>query len=132
MGLDMMAYAKKVDLAEDVQTDFQVEYEWEEDELCYWRKHPNLHGWMFNLYLDKGGKYDFNGNSLRLNREDIDRLEQAIVNDELPHTQGFFFGQSPVKGDEYYEDRKQYDLNAIKKMREALDDGFLVWYDSSW
>lgn len=134
MGLDMYVYAKKTDLTDDVQVDFDVDYHWQDDELCYWRKHPNLHGWMQSLYLEKDGQSEdgFNGDNVRLTVEDLDVLEKAIEEDALPFTQGFFFGQSPTKDDEYYEKRKAHDLECIERMRDALCQGLTVWYTSSW
>jgi hypothetical protein len=51
MGLDM--YAFKTKEAIEIEVDFQVK---EVEEIHYWRKHANLHGWMENLYETKGGK----------------------------------------------------------------------------
>jgi len=134
MGLDMYVYAKKTDLTENVQVDFDVDYDWEKDQICYWRKHPNLHGWMQSLYYEKGGESDraFNGDNVRLTVEDLDALERAIEEDALPFTQGFFFGQSPEKDDEYYEKRKAQDIKCVEQMRNALDNRQTVWYTSSW
>jgi hypothetical protein len=133
MGLDMFVYAKKVHLA-DKMVDFEVDYNWDRDEICYWRKHPNLHGWMRELYYEKGGHSDegFNGDRVRLVQEDIDSLEKAIHDNKLPNTSGFFFGQSPEEGDDHYEKAKMYDLECVQKMRNALNEGMIVWYDSSW
>lgn len=135
MGLDMYIYAKKTDLAENVQVDFEIaDYHWQDDQICYWRKHPNLHGWMENLYYEKGGESDrgFNCDNVRLTNEDLDALERAIEEDALPFTQGFFFGQSPEKDDEYYEHRKAQDFECVEQMRDALCQGLTVWYTSSW
>ena len=30
-------------------------------EIAYWRKHPNLHGWMHRLWESKGNSGTFNG-----------------------------------------------------------------------
>ena len=48
MGLDMYASITKELLAS--QVDFKPT---EASELHYWRKHPNLHGWMQELYFAK-------------------------------------------------------------------------------
>jgi len=57
-------------------------------ELHYWRKHPNLHGWMESLYYEKGGTADnFNCVNLQLTARDLDRLETAIRGGTLPLTQ---------------------------------------------
>ena len=91
-----------------------------------WRKHPNLHGWMEQLYREKGGSEDsFNCTPVVLTSEDLDRLEIAIKTDNLPTTQGFFFGQSD--GSE-----KEDDLDFIAKARAAIAEGDTVLYDSWW
>lgn len=95
-------------------------------ELQYWRKHPNLHGWMHHLYINKGGQsQSFNGDAVRLTLEDIDRLEKDVQAKALPMTSGFFFGAS-VDEDSYD------DLNFIDKARNALKLGLAVYYTSSW
>jgi len=75
MGLDMYAWRVK---AENVVND--LEYNQEKPvELFYWRKHHDLHGWMENLYRDKGGaKADFNCVPVRLTLEDLDYLEKDL------------------------------------------------------
>jgi hypothetical protein len=50
MGLDMFARTTTEKPASDV--DFDME---QHSELHYWRKHPDLHGWMEKLYRGKGG-----------------------------------------------------------------------------
>jgi hypothetical protein len=95
-------------------------------ELHYWRKHPNLHGWMEALYRRKGGKDEsFNVVPVRLEREDIDALEAAIADGALPQTSGFFFGES--EGSE-----REDDAAFIRKARDALGNGRAVFYWSWW
>ena len=76
MGLDMYAYvANRV----GHQKEFYETAEWDSaeqefvnnkvskpQELAYWRKHPNLHGWMEMLWEQKGGVGTFNGIELEL------------------------------------------------------------------
>jgi hypothetical protein len=94
--------------------------------LHYWRKHPNLHGWMERLYRQKGGDSpDFNGDTVALTAEDLDRLEDAVRLRLLPETTGFFFGESD--GSECDDD-----LVFIAKAREAIAAGLAVFYDSWW
>lgn len=106
-------------------------------EIAYWRKHPNLQGWMSDLWEEKGKPGlpednegdmlgDFNCIPLELTREDIDDLEDAILNNVLPKTVGFFFGND---SDNHY---REQDLEFIRKAREALDSGLTVVYDSWW
>ena len=96
-------------------------------EIAYWRKHPNLHGWMERLAKSKNVEYgSFNGVELELTWEDLDELERAVTHDQLPSTQGFFFGDG---ADDYY---KAQDLEFIKKARAELFLGLKVFYNSSW
>lgn len=131
--LDMYVFAKKTDLTDDVQVDFDVDYHWQDDELCYWRKHPILHGWMQSLYYQKGGEMEeYTGGKLRLTAEDLDSLEKAIEENTLPFIQGVSIGQFSEKGVEDYEIRKAHDLECVERMRDALCQGLTVWYTSSW
>lgn len=121
MGLDMYALTTRQQPASPV--DFEVEGG---THLHYWRKHPNLHGWMENLYREKGGQApDFNVVPLQLTREDLDRLEADIRGCRLPQTDGFFFGRSD--GTEVEED-----LQFIAKAREALAAGLTLIYAAWW
>jgi hypothetical protein len=95
-------------------------------ELAYWRKHPNLHGWMYRLWNEKGHEGDFNGDELELTWEDLDRLEQAVREGNLPSTAGFFFGN---EADDFYKDA---DLAFIRNARAELFSGLRVFYNSSW
>jgi hypothetical protein len=122
MGLDMYAFTRPdalpafVDFAQ-LPTDI---------ELHYWRKHPNLHGWMERLYREMGDTdLDFNCVNLALFAEDIDRLEEDVRAGVLPLTSGFFFGESD--GTEIDDD-----LAFITKAREALSAGAAVYYTSWW
>ena len=125
MGLDMYALSTKAKPETDV--DFSTK-NFEQDELHYWRKHPNLHGWMQNLYDMKGGtSSDFNGDCVVLDSEDLDNLEADIREGNLPDTSGFFFGES-VNNDE----ENDYDLLFVTNAREAIKEGKTVYYTSWW
>ena len=96
-------------------------------EIAYWRKHPNLHGWMEQLAEQKKLDYDsFNGVEMELTAEDLDELERAVTHSQLPATSGFFFGS---EADELYYDR---DLAFIKAARTEMFMGLKVFYNSSW
>lgn len=121
MGLDM--YAHYLHDAPAKPVDFEVE---NYGELHYWRKHPNLHGWMERLYREKGGQdAAFNCVNLLLTAQDLDRLEADIRAGNLPPTSGFFFGASD--GSEADDD-----LHFIAKAREAMAEGLTVYYSSWW
>jgi len=68
----------------------------------------------------------FNQQCIRLNIGDIDQLEMAIKNGELPATEGFFFG------DDSSEHYKEYDLKIVEAAKKALSLGLEVYYDSWW
>jgi len=124
MGLDMFAYTFNGKTESEV--DFDTNNVTETTEIAYWRKHPNLHGWMEQLYYEKGGKDDsFNGSNVVLTKDDLDSLEQDIIDGTLPDTSGFFFGKSD--GSEQNED-----LEFIAKAREAIEEGKMVYYSSWW
>jgi len=138
MGLDQNAYILLKNATSTETTDKEF----------YWRKHPNLEGWMADKYYQKGNKGEFNCKELELNLEDILRLESAvkkaaaanslrfIAGDEvLPYpdepelptdTKGFFFGDNANQ--EYLEQ----DLEFIEAAKKALNNGQRVIYTSSW
>ena len=117
MGLDMYAYAATGANQEYTNT----------TEIAYWRKHPNLHGWMERLYRARGGDAEmFNGVELELTWEDLDLLERDIQLELLPATSGFFFGNP---ADAYY---MQQDLEFVRKARADIFIGLRVFYNSSW
>jgi hypothetical protein len=121
MGLDMYAYTTTADIP-------AVDFDEPGDaaQLFYWRKHPNLHGWMEALYRAKGGSdQDFDLNPVRLEPADLDALEAAVKTDKLPFNTGFFFGESRPE-------HKQDDLAFIQKARAALNNGLKLFYTSWW
>ena len=131
MGLDMYAYVAK---KKDEMKEYYESYDYETDsgpvtkprEIAYWRKHPNLHGWMHKLWNEKGHSGDFNGDELELTAEDLDRLEFAVEHGKLPATSGFFFGND---ADNHY---RADDLKFIQDARAELIVGMKVFYNSSW
>ena len=134
MGLDQYAY-----IASKAQS------EWDDpsrQEIAYWRKHPNLQGWMENLWLKKlniptnsSDQFiedkipgSFNGIELELTWDDIDKLEKDIKSGVVSKlgTTGFFFGKP--SDDYYYEKDLEFCVNAKAEL-------FLkrkVFYNSSW
>lgn len=119
MGLDQFAYT--------------LDNDNKKTEMAYWRKHPNLQGFMENLWHSKGcpnphkdNVNEFNCIPVELTKEDLDSLEQALDSNNLPETAGFFFGSN---SDDTY---RQQDVEFIQAAREALDNGLKVVYDSWW
>jgi hypothetical protein len=129
MGLDM--YAGTVSRKPRHEVDFEPR---KPTLLHQWRKHPDLHGWVEQLYWSKGGKGiptgfgdgEFNtGCTVVLTTADLENLEKAVTKGTLPKTAGFFFGESD--GTEV-----QDDLEFIAKARAAIAMGLTVFYDSWW
>ena len=147
MGLDMYAYVAN---RAGQHNDFYEGAEWDRElgesvnhnvtkprEIAYWRKHPNLHGWMEQLWIRKlatdgktPGESDFgstfNGVELELTWEDLDVLEKDVMKRKLPATKGFFFGDP---SDQYYYDQ---DLEFIRNAKAEIFSGLKVFYNSSW
>jgi hypothetical protein len=138
MGLDQYAYvaSRKGQRAEfyagsefdDKLGEFVNPNVIEPQEIAYWRKHPNLHGWMQKLYEAKGGSGDFNGDELELTWEEIDMLEHDIKKGHLAKlgTTGFFFGRPT---DHHYQEQ---DLKFCQDAKAELFLGSKVFYNSSW
>lgn len=123
MGLDQFAYS--------------INKSGEKVELAYWRKHPNLQGWMEELWTSKGRPGlegsnedspmgDFNCIPVELSLEDLEGLEKDLTEEKLPDTVGFFFGDD---SDTFY---KEKDLQFVEAARQAIEDGSQVFYDSWW
>jgi len=96
-------------------------------EFAYWRKFNHLHGWMETLYYKKSGQNDsFNLSTVRLDKEDLEQLLQEASG--LVPTKGFFFGS--------YEPMEPSDVaevaRFVAKALQAIEDGFVVYYDSWW
>ena len=130
MGLDMWAFAVPKDLVKHAPTDveFGDDTEKAQEDLASWRKHHDLHGWMKNLYNEKGGKaQSFNCVTVQLEEKDLNRLEEDEKSNQRPQTTGFFFGNNPPNDDTIEED-----LEFVQKAREAIKEGKVVYYYSWW
>ena len=126
MGLDMYAFIVDADKVGDKVTDVALGDG--ATEICYWRKFNALHGWMEDLYRQKGGsKASFNCTTVKLTANDLDRLEMDTGNNKLVPVNGFFFGVQEIDS----EDLESV-ATFIKVARQALADGKAVFYDSWW
>jgi hypothetical protein len=95
-------------------------------ELGYWREHPNLHGFIVNEFA--GGKDDCS--EIYLDADKIKRIMEAVRDEFLPHTEGFFFGVSD--GSEK-EETLQIFAKALEWL-ETKEEGISrsVFYQASW
>ncbi len=95
-------------------------------ELGYWRKHPNLHGYIVQNFADGVD----NCQPIYLEDADIEKIIDAVARDNLPHTQGFFFGNSD--GTEKDEDLRI--LKAALAWLRADETGVFrsIRYRASW
>jgi hypothetical protein len=121
MGLDMYAFATDRTLTTVV--DFVCD---DAEQIHFWRKHPDLHGWMEALYRAKGGTDRmFHGATVALEAADLQRLADDLRAGNLPDTDGLFFGASATA------DPAQ-DRAFIRKARRALRQGLTVFYQGIW
>jgi hypothetical protein len=99
----------------------------EEVELGYWRKHPNLHGYIVNNFADGIDECQ----EIGLTRENLHQIIEAIKNKQLPETTGFFFGTSHDSDEQISEDIAIFE-NAIKWLEEKTGAWRTVNYRASW
>ena len=96
--------------------------------LAYWRKHPNLHGYIVETFAK--GVDDCK--PIELTADDMKQIIQAVKNRLLPDTTGFFFGKSDDTPEEIAHDIQLFE-DALKWL-ETKEPG--VWrsvsYRASW
>lgn len=89
MGLDMYLEGKKFYWApRNKEDNFEVKEK--TLEVGYWRKHPNLHGFIVKTFAE--GVDDCK--PVELSVADLQKILAAVRGDDLPETEGFFFGTS--------------------------------------
>lgn len=95
--------------------------------LGYWRKHPNLHGYIVKEFAQGHDLCQ----EIWLDESRLRRLIMTIKEEQLPYTEGFFFGASD--GTE-----KELDLtvlnDALEWLRKPPKEGSYksVIYRASW
>ena len=124
MGLDQFAYKSKVSIEELTQDNTE--------KIFYWRKNPDLHGWMEQLWEQRNEdlivnnpNIQFNTVYVELTADDLTDLEYQNEGETLPETTGFFFGKSD-KSD------KERNKEFIEIARQAINDDYRVYYLSWW
>ena len=127
MGLDMYAFTVDATTIGDGVVDVALGDGAEQ--ISYWRKFNALHGWMEDLYRQKGGsKESFNCTTVRLTANDLDRLEMDVGANKLVPRNGFFFGDTTSIHPEDLESVGDF----VKVARQCIADGKAVFYDSWW
>lgn len=92
MGLDMYLHGRKTlaSMGAAKRTEDGFEVNAVELEVGYWRKHPNLHGYIVQTFADGVDECQ----RIPLDKDALAKILAAVKADELPYTTGFFFGES--------------------------------------
>lgn len=127
MGLDMYMFGKEHRVwTEDPDATALVE-SGDDLELAYWRKHPNLHGYIVQQFAGGVDKCQ----NIPLTATDLLDIIEAVRSKELPNTQGFFFGTSTGDDEEI-----EYDVEQLGKVLNWLTEDTKVLrtihYQASW
>jgi hypothetical protein len=97
-------------------------------DLGYWRKHPDLHGYIVNSHA--GG--DDNCQPIQLTQDDIQGIMAAIKEQRLPKTTGFFFGDSNTDAAQRDSDVAVFLKALLWLQNSSSDDHRTVEYQASW
>jgi hypothetical protein len=129
MGLDMYLTGEKFVMSSSLilqEDGFRIRSK--TVELGYWRKHPNLHGYIVQTFAD--GKDECQ--EIDLGPDHIRTIIAAVKARELPHTTGFFFGVSDPSQERMAEDSAIFERALA--WCEADEPGMLrsVTYRASW
>ncbi len=97
-------------------------------DLGYWRKHPDLHGYIVENFA--GGVDDCR--EIDLSKEQMRQIIKAIHSDLLSKTTGFFFGESVNDAEE-----KNHAIEIFHKAIQWLEEEpsgewRTVYYQASW
>lgn len=94
-----------------------------EQELGYWRKHPNLHGFIVNTFAN--GVDDCR--KIYLDKKQVTVIMESVKNSGIARNSGFLFGRS-------FGDETDDDLIKLKEAILWLDSNpdRKVYYQASW
>lgn len=136
MGLDMYFYkvnnVKCPHCGHEVFDDIELlENKDNITELCYFRKHSDLHGMLAEIWVSKNPEMkpdDFNCAYLQIDNDIVNRIEKECNKSEKnrKHYTGFFWGES----NEYDWNETKYQL--VPRIREEIAKGNRVYYFSWW
>jgi hypothetical protein len=130
MGLDMALYARKSLLAYKGNRQEQDGFVISEIilDVGYWRKHPNLHGYIVETFADGVDECQ----KIVLSKEDMEKIILVIVDKELPVTEGFFFGTSDDSNDQRASDISIFSAAIEWLVAQPEDEWRDVYYQASW
>lgn len=133
MGLDMFLFGRKSlwDGKAPVRTEDGYKIDAIHIELGYWRKHPNLHGYIVDTFAEGVDECQ----EIALDADAIAQIITAVMTKSLPTTEGFFFGVSDDTVEQVSEDCRILRgalewLNADKSAPDELMRN--VYYRASW
>ena len=104
-----------------------------EEEIAYWRKHPDLHRVFEEEWRKIPGnelktEMNFNGQYFKMTEDIIDRVLFKVTMRALPKNKGgFFFGQST-----YTKEDIEIDIEQLNQVKTALNRGNTVYYYNSF
>jgi len=131
MGLDMHLTGEKYQFSDyhhpeknPMEDGFRVKSR--QLELGYWRKHPDLHGYIIQEFAEGIDECQ----EIELSKENMEQIIKAIEDKNLPTTEGFFFGNSSSSDDQHSIEQLE---GAIKWLGTNEKDIFRsVSYRASW
>ena len=127
MGLDMYLYGRKSTyFSGSSETVDGKQVTAIEVDLGYWRKHPNLHGFIVDTFADGVDECQ----RIPLDSEDIEKIIHAINEKNLPYTEGFFFGKNDNSEAEQAFDRKVF-MEALDWLKAEPSMRHVI-YQASW
>jgi hypothetical protein len=100
--------------------------------IAYWRKHPNLHGYIVQEFAEGRDECQ----NIELGVEELEKIIKAVKDKTLPKTEGFFFGESSGDDDEMAEDLeilgKAVSWLTHLDREHVRDHWYSVVYHASW
>jgi hypothetical protein len=130
MGLDMYLFGRKTPLSYKNNNREEDGFPVESIHLKmgYWRKHPNLHGFIVENMADGRDECQ----EITLSNEEITKIIEAIKEGNLPETEGFFFGASVDS-----EGQRLFDIQTFQTALDWINAGPVdewrdAFYQASW
>ena len=125
MGLDQFAY-KVMNYIPESSINFERDlHKQKYEDLYYWRKNYNLQTWMNKLYIDKGGRDEFNCKVLLLTMDDIKNLEQWLNENKDEENENEY-------DDEDDDEENEKELTFCELAIDAINNGYTIIYNSWW